>query len=893
MNKSNKKPSGGSSGSSSKSGSFVNRSDVILLNDHPLSFRNFEGLDDNGGKVDLTEAISRGAVISELGTPTQMVAGGNNLTGFDLRVSKKVRLPSHFFGKCHVNDALSTWSTAKLVPIPAVGSQVKIGWNVGTRLSHFSRLWWLARWDVVYVIACEEPLGGNHLLSVRAIELNTDNKVRDIKWRPQQLPVLVVRVPWMHTSCLRAGGTTDSGGAGQPASMSIVVECLADNTSTSVSKPIKLSVWNCVTNVHFCDPVMTSAEIEANTKMFTVNPTESTPPDPPPEEIRYVNLQADEAADPNAAADASEADPAGAIEATPGDVVESAPVMAILPDARTRTVKTKGNQLGSQAGKWHFVRNFSFSDTTVGTDVAFTFDPQDIAKKGGESLMRPFRRNVYVTHDQSAGYTEAYHFKIVTVRGPYFAGRISIFNSIDKSGMQVYTHVVGGAATEFKIRPPLHSSQQGGGKARYRNSPFLYCRSERAVTAIFRLDQFNRTDEKADFVAQIFVRPGNTTFQVPLKPKPIPKTLGSSVLFRSLPEQVSADDLYTIVRELRQVTLQSDEMDSDSFVVSTMESPEHGALLDSFSSEDLDQDSMWTCVGTFDAVPGTPLAIPLPLFKLVDTLGGSGSSVMAEKISRFANFEPTDISDFGPAIGEYQLIAHMPASRTANIAHVCLPGDMNDEVLSRIFGLDSILSVAGSALSSIGGAVLNGAVNTIGNMLGAVGIHGPGAQSTPAPPPNSLGGKIPFTRFLELFRLIIGVKGATLPQMLTQFGTLLIEIVDLFDDAGTRVASAVPIRVMVRMSVNPSTEIYERVDTVSPEAPSLADLYLTPGQQVNVAEDLISGGRIDDALRVLSNLDIDELRSAKILKEAPASRQAINNLLAKLHSRLTLSHDRP
>nr|ACN94449.1 ORF5 [Nasonia vitripennis virus] len=139
----------------------------------------------------------------------------------------------------------------------------------------------------------------------------------------------------------------------------------------------------------------------------------------------------------------------------------------------------------------------------------------------------------------------------------------------------------------------------------------------------------------------------------------------------------------------------------------------------------IDQDDFWVCIDQFDLKPGQKHATPYCPWALSDILNPESESPIVQKMERFSNLEPRVGGDKGPAFGQYRLIAHLPQNIAANIAHISVPGDMGVETVGLRFDiLGSLLGIAGSALTSIGGPLITGAIDAVQGIVKDVPIIG-------------------------------------------------------------------------------------------------------------------------------------------------------------------------
>lgn len=880
---------GKSSSTKSTAFSFTKRTNTIVLNDHPRSFKNFEDISDVPGPEYYDLAVRAGGIVSEVGNAKPYVAGGNNIMAFEMRRSKLNKIPSHIFGKMHLGDAFSIWAP-QVIDVPAVGSSTVVVPTPSPQQIHMMKLYNYGRFDTCYLINLQEPLGANHFLGISAIELNSKNTIRELKWRPQVTPVIAAYIPYMNSYKVLGADEPIPPEYGSPC---LKISCLNDNTTQGVSKPVKMTVWSCFTNLSFL--MLRAAPSYVDLLTLATKPVENTPKPPPKEkpEIKKVVLQMEETGPtgPTATADAGAADPAEAVSVTPGASLESSSVGTIAPKPTTNKRKqVKGNQTGAHANKWAIWKKFTLKASEIGKTQEIIFMPSDLDKGKGESLTLPYRRNIFYTDDQTSGYTAGFAFKMISNRAPYMAGLIEI---AEPEPGQQWMHVIGSTATEFTARPSFHSYYHIMEMPQV-NSPWLKCKGQAAHRFYLTLRQLNMTDEKADITVSILVRPGNNTFQVPIKPKRKPKFIASASLPRTV-EELSSADVLRICDDIRKVALQmedessvmsiADGFDPESIQVAGAEAPEEGEVENIGECEDLDQDSQWVCIGTFEAEVGKPFAIPLNLNESPDVFG-NGVSPIAQKFSRFSTIVPQGRSDFGPTVGEYRIVAHLPATLVANIAHVALPADINEEAAGFIFGLENILSIAGSAISSVGGSVLNGAINTVSDIVNGL-IH-PGKigdKSNQSEAPANLVGGIPISRFIDLLRIVTGKDGEAIVNQKSKFGSLLVQVMDILG-ASTYAGEKIPLRVLVRMASEPVTEIYDRKDVEEMSELIVNDIYLTPQQQVNFIESLVHGDQLPNAVKALSVFNFEGSVSVLQIQDANPTKEQINLLLHNLHAKL-------
>jgi hypothetical protein len=216
--------------------------------------------------------------------------------------------------------------------------------------------------------------------------------------------------------------------------------------------------------------------------------------------------------------------------------------------------------------------------------------------------------------------------------------------------------------------------------------------------------------------------------------------------------------------------------------------------------EDIDQDDFWVKAFDEEIAVGETAVIPLNFAVIEDAAGDGTTNPITQKFERFAQIVPISAGQFGPKIGNYTCQIRLPTDMTASVEHVTLPGDMNADAAIRVFGLSSILSMATSALTSIGGPMLSGIINTgrelLGGLGGILGGRPPEEKKQdPSATPAAIAGGIDVSRFINFLKPILNNE-----MNEPTFGSLLLEITKLFSKSGsTREVTKLPVEVFIRM----------------------------------------------------------------------------------------------
>lgn len=902
----------------------MSSTETILVQNQPGRFLSFPDLIDPVARPLVGDADEKtSAVISDVGPATLEKVAGMSIPLYTLRGESK-RIPGHLVGNMHMNDAFSFFHY-EIVDIPAIGTSVDVQATWTAAQEDAFKHTRVQRGEAIFIIVLDEPLGGNHLLEITAPEVSLTTSVRGVKWKPAAKPVIAFRLPWRNDTAFNASSALRPGHCG----MTLKIETLEDNTISGVSVPLKMCVFKCMRKL---SGQLWDTYGKGNTipnpfrAAFSQQATTSL------EEPIVVQLQMDaggDAPDPQAAADSADATSAVVTSTVTSDVPQPAveKVSKVRPSNPRK--QTRKNPVQAISQKWVLVRTFGFTDASLGVAQAVVFDPSEL-ETGGDSLMRAFRKNIYFTGGRSLGFTTLYHFKLVSNRAPQIAGRIMIGTHLNEGGAR-WVHVFGGAPTEFTAAPTAF--QEGGNLVKNRNSPWLKCASQREVTFRMECIQFNRTDAIEEMKVKLFVKPGDIIFQVPIRPRPRTTAIkGQSQLMESLrAKQVDQADLFTIGDLLKKVSLlvPAEEQvggagtcegpgvsepdvsppggypllgavrdpitDVQDIAPPASSAPEVGEFDPGTSADtdDIDQDDFWVCAGEA-AVPtnGTAIAFPINMQSVVDSFGNNGPSPMREKFLRYANIIPKHGGQFGPVLGSYTVIPRLPTGISANLAHVCLPNDINEETALRIFGLGSLLGIAGSALSSIGGPLLKGAVSTLGGLVSNVvgGLFGGGSKGddnqASAPPATApveqapaIGGDIPVSRYLSLLKTLLPSASAENPA-----SNLLLQLSDVISEnvatGSGALPATLPMKIMVKMAnLLAEREVFNRT---SVDLPAVEDvLMLNPSQIGIVIQELslsnqlvhreialkllaLVGEKLDSELSLTTSFAIDAKR---VLKE--------------------------
>jgi hypothetical protein len=307
--------------------------------------------------------------------------------------------------------------------------------------------------------------------------------------------------------------------------------------------------------------------------------------------------------------------------------------------------------------------------------------------------------------------------------------------------------------------------------------------------------------------------------------------------------------------------------------VSTMIAPAAGeqpsafaAILSMGSDDMLEQNENWQCIGKFDLpVDGTIAVLPINIPVISDIYADDGDNPITETCRRYAQLIPASEGQLGPVMGQYVIHCRVPTTETANIAHICAPGDMNESMAELFFGLSNVLSIATSALSSVGGPLLSTAFNMANAATGGIAKPLLGAAGSLIPPATKLigklinpavktpadvmapiiGGDIPIGRFLNLLKPVM-----TNERNEPSLPTLALQVIDFLGSTLAR-AGTLPVSVYCRVGdVKVEREVFDRDVVYEETEPAI---WITTDEGARIITKLVEHERREEAL-VLATL---------------------------------------
>lgn len=837
---------------------------TIKAYDRPL--RVLAGLSTLAKTPEESEDLDLGIVVSEVGEPTTIShpAWPDPFIGYHLRAPRQNKVPDFIFGSMDLGDAFSAFLPRRF-SAPAVGTPLIINPIVTNVQRGLMNLYNNISADIIMIVHVPAPLGVGIYLEIYAPEFDQTTVTRGIRFKPAGQPTIAVSLPWSNDLSLVSGSRPGQSGG------SIVIKTIEDNSSETVNTPISITVWCCVTNVHLTGWVNTTTSGYYYSKLdFRPLPIAQ---ENPPEVEETPRLQSESGYDTvDSSGSFIEEDNSLAIDpvttkiypvayehgdnqdnevsAEGGKLVEDleypkigVPVAPFIETpAETVALPLSGmavakKDTGHVATKWYPLATIEISDAVEGWQRV-VIDPYSNSslQQLGESLSLAWKRNVWTTGSLDIGYMRTLVVQINIPRPPQISGVLEVRDSANASSI----HLV-----EFggKVEIPLIPENWNGRRStlpRHWLNPWLRT-DESQVAFYYRVIAFNRTADIANLNIRVLVRPGYSNFEVPLKPQPRSAGTLSQLAHMMRQEQVRAEIAYehgSIPERSGAYVANPHRFITPQQAHTAEEFNLHNELGD---DEDIELDEFPVLVFSGSIPVGEVTPIPLNLAEIVDLDWQSGENAISQKFERFAHIIPKSAGGFGPIVGNYTIGLRLPTTIAGQIVHNCLPGDMVDETVARIFGLSSLLGIAGSAISSVGGPLVNGIINTTapilsgaahaigGNVLGGVAdaalgvassIFGKKEKPNVSESPNAIAGDIPISRFVEMIKFV-GSNFLENPV----FPTLLVEPRNFYDQVGTLIEK-IPIEVFANMrNVKVERNLFDR--SVLPQPSLTQDIIIS------------------------------------------------------------------
>nr|QED21520.1 putative capsid [Stamford virus] len=695
-------------------------------------------------------------IVSEVGKPTTSMTVWGPVCAFTLRAPMRYKVPAHTFGKGFLGDAFAGFAHTRLEISPS-GATTKSKGTITAKMSAqqntLIKMYQVWRGDAIFICRLDEPLGSSHLIEFYCPHNDDKSVTRGVRWKPTVNPVIALRVGFYEAMPFFPTSPTNPRNG-----LTLNYRVLEDNSIETVVRPIKVSFFTMVYNVSTAGFKFSNTFVDAVPFVPASKPKLSDD-DSYSTVVKVSDLVEGRHQMDEASASADVASPIGdpvtdiqdnitAIETLPADKLPTKPPPLIKGHVASK------DALASVNTKWLEWKTIEIK-ASKNDPLSFKITPYTMRAGRGENIFRPYRRNVWVMFPITDGQSRGMKLKLVSNRPPQIAGMIRVHQG-NNVGLPMVFHKFG-TTTELDLIPDFIYNQT---VLRHYASPWV-----RTYDVVFNFQlevvDFNRTGDIEELKIQMFLKAGNARFQVPMKPRAPPSNPTRDLHYftrltneTDITTEMLVSFAHSLKAELSRPTFEvvEDEVvarhQMNEIAPPAAQGEEEGEFLHSLGDDDpLEQDDFPLLIMQPKLTKDKILRIPLDLFKLNDLASGGGRSTLAERINRFGSMIPTGSCDYGPSCGTYSLVINTPTNVSGMIEHVAIPTDASLDVARINFDLSSILSMAGSALASVGGAVLNGAIDTVGSAVSglASSIFGGGSSNAG----QSISGPIPTSRYLS------------------------------------------------------------------------------------------------------------------------------------------------
>lgn len=744
-------------------------------------------------RVGRDPSLDNGNIISEVGEPiyVRTPVCHDDFLAYPLRKKRNVKLPMHVFGKADLGCAFAAF-LPRIVQAPAIGTAIVLQPRVTTEQAAIINLYRNVQADFLWILHVPSPIGVGILIEVFAPEIDTQTKTRSVRFRPAGCNTIAFHVPWSNDLSVvprTTGRIGQSGGA-------ITVRVVEDNTTDQVNQPLDITVYQATVNVRCNTKVPQPVEFAIIPGLEFV--PQPLPPPPPEQNEEFEFHSGDE--------------PTVEVQAEGvGDIAEqiqldSTPATQLAPEVEEPSGKPEvpsdsrsgRNQIGLPSTRWFEAGIFTIGNDNKLVWQNLSIDPYNLTGKG-ENISKAYRRNVWVSGSDIAGYVRTMRAKIVIARPPSVSGIVEFQDSRNDSSRYI---VEIGGNKELDLIPRNFSGATPQVRPRYYNNRFLRT-DEAIVDWRYRITGFNRASDTADVSVRLLYKVGSTYFDVPTKPRSENNPLRWLVAqFNDFIEQ--KDLQYLNDEPIQGFTFHGDDEGMNTFDTSDKVTPYagEGSYEGEINSggafeEHLDQDDFAVEIWNGVLPVGSIVTIPLNLSVAPDESGAGGISTIAQKFERNAHVIPTGEGNLGPSLGYYTIETRLPTTISGQISHVSLPGDMTDEAAAFAFGLADILGIATSALQAIGGPTVSAGISAgraIFDVIKNIGGKLVNVSNSDSANQPSASGPIDVSRFINFLKPIVQneVQDPT-------FGSLLIQARDFIGGDGAALQS-IPARIWARMN---------------------------------------------------------------------------------------------
>lgn len=769
-----------------------------------------------------------GIVVSEVGNPqlTTHPAWADSFVSYQLRAPRVCHTPDFLFGGLDLGNAFSAFLPRRF-PAPAVGTRLVINPVVTKAQQTIIGLYKFVHANFHYIVHVPAPLGTGIYLKVYAPELDETTVTRGIRFKPSAQPTVALSLPWSNDFSQVPIQTPRLGQSGG----SLVIETIEDNSSEQVNTPLQITVWCCVSDIKLTG-YNVSDTTGFNVAGFNFLPQIPPPPPTPPTTPEPIPVVTGiQQSDNEVTAEGGKLITDFIYDKSAIPLAPEVETQAEKPELPAQSVAQQKNDTGHLATKWYDYKKLTLSSPNNFDWQVLTIDPYNdvILNQNGEALVLPWKRNVWTTGSQAIGYMRSLVAQINIPRPPQISGVLEVKDSINASSI---TLIEFGGKAEIPLIPTVFNGLSATLPRHWLN-PWMRT-AESKVQIVYRIVAFNRTSDIADLDISLLLRPGDSQFQLPQKPDnnllPVEPDLVQQVTdyfaspLRNTNLLPFVEGIQQSLQEHKPQHLADPNVYITPAIAHTAE--QYSVHTELGNEEDIELDEFPVLVFKGDIPVDEVTSIQLDLAKIYDFAWDAEENAISQKFKRFAHIIPKTAGGFGPVIGNYTITANLPTGVAGRIVHNCLPGDSVDLAVSRIFGLKSLLGIAGSAVTAIGGPLLNGLVNTAapvlsgaahaigGNVVGgladaalglASNILTPKQKEQPSANSNAISGDIPISRFVEMVKFVEqNYKDNPI------FPTLLVEPQNFITNALTKLEK-IPIEVFANMrNVKVERNIFDR-----------------------------------------------------------------------------------
>lgn len=824
----------------------------IIVRDNPRVFRNF--LPTLPNPATIRTAIENGNIIPETSIDSinnTVLALQMPFTAFALRARRNVRLPTHVFGALELGNAYSAFISIPF-ELPAVGTSIILDPKITAHQSHMIDMYRFCQADAYWIICVPSPLGTAYILRATAPEFDKSTKTRGVRWKPASFNTMALYLPWNSDISVVPTEVGRPGSSG----LSLKIETVENNTSLTVQENISAVAYCLVTNVGLTGLKTSTSDNFGDMKGVSLKGLNFQPIKVSEKYLQEAELERVKYEFHSDSGATTEVQAEGINNLAIDNKVDKTPSRTLTPKTEKPQRRPKPPRKGTSTGKrdqtglvntvWFELGNVTLKDDDVGKSIEYKIDPLALNKRG-ESISLPFQRYIWCSGDREAGYVRTLLVKLTIARPPTISGFVEVRDSTNVSSRYLIGY---GGSIEFPVTPTYFASPRNG-IPRDSNNPWMRT-DQMKCSFVYTIVAVNRTVDQKDVTMTAFVKIGDTSFQVPTKPR---KQVVHNVGIYNRLKEICNDYELKKEEDLERVSLKQHSDQStiqagwdDSFKNADRETEEideekHNKVLTIISNgasssispdeqpdynknyvdgiapeaseeneqgesnlggayeEELDQDNFQVECFNEEVKVGETIAIPLNLPAIKDLAGDGELNVITQKFERNAQIIPRGKGQFGPSVGTYTIAIRLPTTIAADVEHVQVPGDMVSEAVAYVFGLSSILSLATSALQGIGGPLISGAIQAgreilgnLGNGLGGKPSNSPAQESNPSANPVSLMGGIDVSRFINFLKPILENETEN-----PTFGSLLLKIRDVLTNQSAYAVSSIPVKVFVRM----------------------------------------------------------------------------------------------